>query len=202
MQINRQNGLNYSRSTAFTSVMPVRVRIDNLDCANTDDIKKVIVKFNKILRGPAKGNEKNVNIVQRFAQVVKDYCFQSGYMGFNKKAVVTRNYVDGKSAFIFTGFHANKIQELGEKVGPAKSSAYERLGTTKSFETQSLTRNYFDKIREFIANPSTRIYGRFSNDTPAQEVGLVISAKSNGKYGKPSFKLDIEGIGFEPIKKT
>lgn len=205
MQINSQmtipQRLNAHKSPNFTSVLRTRVFMDGIECAQEDMIKSVITSFNKVLRGPAKDNPSALNIIQKFARVVKDYEYKSGFWGFGKTQVVTRNYIDNNSAYIFSGIHANMINDLGKKIGPAKAQANSRIGSTHSFEVQSLTRNYFDKMHEFINNSKTRVFGKFDQSTQLEEVGLIISAKSNGKPSQKGFKFHVDNIYFEPIKK-
>ena len=104
---------------------------------------------------------------------------------------------------MFTGIHAEVLNDLGKKVGPAKHAGLVQHGTVKTFYAKSLATDYFEKMKTFIENPKIRIKESVNQNTrmyEGEDVELNIHAKSSGKMGKPGFKLDINDITWEPKK--
>jgi hypothetical protein len=176
--------------------VPLKVFINGLPATDPDNIKKAIVATSKILTTPPSGNEKSLSIIKKFIKHDKDF---SCPMGGFKTGELIRNFVDKGLAFLFTGQQATVLNDLGKKIGPAKSQGLAQFNTTKTFEANALATNYFQKIETFLAAPRLRIKESVNAQTRMYEgepLELNIHATSKGQMGKAGFKLDIDDISF------
>jgi len=195
MQINKANNVN------FTSAVPLKVFINGLPSTDVANIRKAVVATSKILTSPANADQKSLSIIRKFIKSDRDFSYTDGGV---KSGVLIRNIISQGQAYLFTGEHAKILNELGKKIGPAKSQGLAQFNTTKTFESSTLTKNYFDKIREFLSYPLIRVKESINPKTRMYEGDLLelnILAKTEGKAGKNGFKLVIDDISFQPIKK-
>ncbi|HNW25787.1 MAG TPA: hypothetical protein PKI94_03255 [Candidatus Gastranaerophilaceae bacterium] len=187
----------------FTSVIPVKVYIDGLPSVDRKNIQKAIKALSNILVHGSKGKEQSKNIIKIFINAVKDFKFLPGV---EEPGRCLRNYIFKKEvdAYLFTGSEAWNIDALARKIGPAKSKGLDAYGTSKTFEASARGNSYFDKILEYIKNPKLRLKEvKETGNGPmiGDPMRLNVFMTSSGEYGKSNFKLNLENIGFENIKK-
>ncbi len=180
--------INVNNRQNFTAVIPIKVKIDGKVAANEENIKRGIRLASKVFNGPIQGlSIEEKNIARTLSQIDKSYKFTNAWA---EKVYLVRNLVDKTTAYLFTGIHAEKLGQLGKKIGPAKSNAIARFGNSKSFESSKLANNYFDEARKMIDNPNARL--KYDN----KDVGMIIDTKSNGKYGKSTFKMFLDKVSY------
>lgn len=195
-----------SNNVNFTSVLQTRVFIDGQQALRPKNIKMGIRGLESILTNPS-FDEKSLRIKKKFAEHVKDLNYFGGKVDIGE---VIRNFVDPKGvlAYLFTGIHTTKLNEVGKKIGPEKRFSLESKGTTKSYEVGGKVRAYYELINKFISYKNARVK-EFINPRDGtyagEELMLNIYAKSSGKVGKKDFKLTFEDIYFSKdteVKQT
>ncbi len=200
MQINcKQNSPN------FTSVIKTQVFINGSRALSEKNIRRGIRATQTILTNPAEGNAKLIAAKQEFCKYVKDL----NYFGEKSKYIgnVIRNVIDDKLGigYIFTGAQAEKLDELGRKIGPEKHKALDVMGTTESFESGIFIKKYFEQINDFINRGVLRVKEHLNpqnNSYSGDEMILKIYTKSSGMYGQKGFKIEFDGIKFEKENVT
>lgn len=187
-------------SPSFSSIMPVKVFIDDLPSTNRSNAKRAIRGLSKILFNSAK-NENDKAIKESFSKYDRDFRHIDDE---GDKSKWLRNLPQkGGISYLFTGPQAEELDALGRKIGPEKNIGLQKLGTARTFEARAKAHDYFNQIKKFIEshngawiresiNPQTGIY-------EGKELGLCIFAKSEGVYGKRGFKLNIDKITFRKI---
>lgn len=191
---------NNNNKVSFTSVIPFKVFIDGKPSVDSKNIGKAVRGLATILTHSA-ADEKLKIIKRIFMTMDVDFRAPDGVL---PNGEVIRNHVFDGVSYLFTGFHSRKLDELGRKIGPEKRKGLENLGTTDTHETNVAVKDYFKKIVEFITSPEGRLRAFVNPTTRAyegDELGLHIMTKSNGRYGKRDFKLEIENIAFRKIVK-
>lgn len=187
-------------SPNFTSVIKTQVFINGARSLSEKNIRKGIRITQAVLTKPAEGDAKLIAVKKEFSKYVKDlnyYGEKSNYIGN-----IIRNAIDEKFGigYIFTGAQAEKLDELGRKIGPQKHKALDIIGTTESFESGVYAKKYFEQINDFINRNLLRVKERLnpkSNSYEGDEVVLKIYAKSSGVSGQKDFKIELDGIKFE-----
>ena len=74
-----------------------------------------------------------------------------------------------------------------------------------SFELFTAKKNYSDWINKIISNRVLRMregYDSATRKNTGNETVLDIFLKSNQKYGKKTFKMEVETIDFKPYGKN
>jgi hypothetical protein len=200
----QQNKTKIQAELSFTSVLPARVFIDGNPSTDAENIKRAVRALSEILFKPS-NDSKTAEIKHVFSEYDRD--FHSVESAEDKSNVLrTRVLRSDGISYLFTGPQAQKLDELGREIGPAKAKGLRIFGTTKTFEAMSKVRDYFGKIRQFIdSNMVSHVHERINPQTRAYEgekLGLHIHAKSEGTPGKKGFKLTIDNIFFRKIKEN
>lgn len=196
-------------NTTFTSVIPVRVRIDGKESYSEHFIKPACRKLSAILFGPTKPtDEKSLNIIKTFAEHDPDYCYNRGLSGhpniLGKKAKPSDffRYIYQKFEHYFlTGLQAENLKKFGKQVGNEKYNG-KILDVDNSLDVKVAQGNYWGAIKNYIKNKSLRLTEFIDEKTGKRSgnpISLVIDMKSNGKYGLSTFKMDVDKISFENI---
>lgn len=192
--------------TSFTSVVPVRVMIDNKEVYSDKLVRPAVLQFASILAGPVKNNERLINIIKKFGLADIDYSVTKGINGypklFGEKKVQPSNYFryifKKHSHYLFTGPQAQKVKELGKEVGIERKSAKLR-GDSESLDLHVAQSNYYGAINEFLRKRVFRLTESFnpeSHEKVGEPVSLVLQMSSNKKYGEKGFKMELEDISF------
>ncbi len=196
-----------TNSPAFTSVIPVRVKVDGKESYSEYFIRPACRKLSAILFGPAKQtDEKNMAIIKAFAKHDPDYKFNRGLSGHpknktGKKAVPSdyfRYICQNFEHYFMTGLQAETLKKYGKQVGNEKYAG-KILEVDNSFDVQVAQGNYWSAIKHYIKNKSLRLTEFFdekSGKKSGKPLALLIDMTSNGKYGASDFKMDIEKISF------
>ena len=189
---------NYSPN--FTSVMPVRVKIDGKESYSEYFIRPACKKLSAILLGPtAKNDEKKLNIIKTFAQHDPDYNFNLGLSGHpntksGKKAKPSdyfKYFTQKFEHFFMTGKQAENLKKYGKQVGNEKYTG-KILDVDNSFDVEVARDNYWGSLRNYIDKKIYRL-----KDESKNPVSLVIDMTSNKKYGQSGFKMDVDKVSFE-----
>lgn len=201
MRISNQNyNYNNQNNVNFTSVVPLKVFIDGAPSADPKHIKRVVVALQKLLTSKAT-DTRAIAIKKTFRDIDRDFRFP---IGDYVSGTLIRNSVHRGTSYLFTGPHAEELDKLGRKIGPAKAEGVKCCGTTKTFEVKKLINEYFKKMSEFVSNSRLRIRESINPNNRmyvGDEVKLSIYAKSNGKFGTDGLRVNIEGISFEPMNQ-
>lgn len=199
---------NINNRTSFTSVVPVRVRIDNLETFEKTRITAACKKLGEILIGPTKESDtRKINILKQFAKHDPEYNFLSGLNGFpkqrKKKKVVQSDYFrhiySQYGHFFISGCHAEIINKKGIDIGLAEQNC-KIHELTDSIDLKIAKATYWNTIKKFITDRKLRItedYNTATGEKTGNPVTLIINLKSNGKYGKTTFKMDVDSIEFQ-----
>lgn len=199
-----------NNNPSFTSVMPVKVRVDGKESYSEYFIRPACRKLSAILLGPVnKNNEKELNIVKTFAEHDPDYNFNYGLLGhpknkFDKKPKPSdyfRYICREFEHYFMTGLQAVNLKKFGKQVGNEKYNG-KILEVDNNLDVKVAQGNYWRTIKNYIKNKKLRLTEFFDNKTgnkSGSELALVIDMKSNGKYGLSTFKMDIDRISFESI---
>ena len=191
----------------FTSVIPVRVRIDGKESYSEHFIRPACRKLSAILLGPTKDNEtKKIEIIKEFAKHDFDYKYNFGLKGHPKNNVnkkpkpsdIFRYICHNFEHYLFTGRQAEKLKEFGKQVGNEKYTG-KLLEVDNSFDIKVAQGNYWGSMKSYIKNKALRLKEKFNPETGEKYgnyVSLVIDMVSNGKYGQSNFKMDIDKISF------
>lgn len=197
-------------NTSFTSVIPVKVKVDGKECYSEYFIRPACKKLSAILLGPTKpADEKSLGIIRTFAEHDTDYKFNFGLKGHPSKKTNQKPkpsdyfryiYRDFEHYFL-TGLQAEYLKKLGKSVGNEKYAG-KILEVDNSLDIQVAQSNYWRTIKNYLKNKALRIR-EFMNEKTGEksgkELALVIDMKSNGKYGLSTFKMDVDKISFESI---
>ncbi len=200
----------------FTGVVPVRVYIDGREAIDSHNVQKGCRKLIELLAGPLKNNNHAQTIGRRFAQTDKDYNYAKAMNGYkcrvyeNGRPVkkTASNYFrfinkQGRN-FLITGPQAEILAQTGKALGLAKSAA-NMTDSKDSFELFAAKKNYGDQINKIVSNRVLRMregYDPATRKNIGNETVLDIFLKSNQKYGKKTFKMDVETIDFKPYGKN
>ena len=196
-------------SPTFTSVIPVRVKIDGKECYSEYFIRPACRKLSAILFGPTKSNDnKSMEIIRTFAEHDPDYKFNRGFSGHPKNKLGRKakpsdyfRYIYQKFEHYFmTGAQAENLKKFGKQVGNEKYAGKIKE-VDNSLDVQVAQKNYWGAIKNYIKNKSLRLTEFFDEKTGKKSgnpVSLVIDMKSNGKYGLSTFEMDIDKISFVP----
>lgn len=203
-------------SINFTGVIPVKVYIDGKEAIDSTNVQKGCRKLIETLAGPVKKDSNTQNITKKFAQMDKDYDYSRALNGYKCKVSEKGRLVKktasnffrfinhrGKN-FIITGPQAERLAQAGKELGHAKADA--NLTDAKdSFELYQAKRIYGDLINKITTNRALRIregYDTTTRKNTGRETLLNIFLKSNQKYGKKNFKMEIDNIEFRPYGKN
>lgn len=200
---NQSQSLNIS----FTSVVPFRVFIDGMETFNKQNLKYAAHKLTATLAGPAKNDNKKLQIIRNFAKHDPDYNIEFGIHGYpkrkNKKNIQPSDYFrcifDKEGSFLFTGPQAEKLQELGKSIGSEKVCCKSRK-ISNSFDLQAAKHYYGFVIGNFMRSAKLRIKETFDPLTrikAGKPVEMHINMSSNKKYGMKSFKMQLDSIDFK-----
>lgn len=200
----------------FTGVVPVRVFIDGHEALDSTNVQKGCRKLIETLAGPLKDDIHAQHIAKKFANMDKDYNYSRAVNGYKSKVfekgrLVKRTASDffrfissrGKN-FIITGPQAEKLAQAGKALGHAKADA-NHTDAKESFELYQTKRIYGDLINKMTTNRALRIregYETTTRKNTGRETLLNIFLKSNQKYGKKNFKMEIDNIEFRPYGKN
>ena len=203
-------------SVSFTGVVPVRVYIDGREAIDSQNVQKGCRKLIELLAGPLKNNNHAQKIGRRFAQTDKDYNYARAMTGYqcrvyeNGRPVkkTASNYFrfinkQGRN-FLITGPQAEILAQTGKALGLAKAAA-NMTASKDSFELFTEKNNYSDWINKIISNRVLRMregYDSATRKNTGNETVLDIFLKSNQKYGKKTFKMEVETIDFKPYGKN
>ena len=200
---------NTGNQTTFTSVVPVRVRIDGLETFDEKVIRSACRQLSNILAGPTKETEaKKIATIRAFGSVDPDYNILYGISGYPKKwdekNIQPSNYFryicdERKRNFFVSGKQAEKLQELGHSIGTERKVCKGR-NIPNSFDLQVAYGNYWGAIKNFLRNKSLRLtesFNSMNNEKSGNPVTLIIDMVSNKKYGLSTFKMKFDNITFE-----
>lgn len=201
---------------SFTGVIPTRVFIDGKEAIESSNIQKGCRKLIEVLAGPIKNDLKAQSIAKKFAAVDKDYSYFRAINGYKQKVcqygkVIKKTASDffrfinsDNKNFIITGPQAEKLAQSGKELGKAKASA-NQTDVKDSFELFQAKRIYSELINRLTTNRAIRVREGYDSSTGknlGKETVLNIFLKSNKKYGKKDFKLELENIEFKPYNKN
>ncbi len=203
-------------SLSFTGVVPLRVYIDGREAIDSENIQKGCRKLIEVLAGPVKNDELKTKIATKFAHFDKDYDYARAKNGYKCKAYekgilikkTASNFFrfitnQGKN-FLITGPQAEQLAHAGKNLGVAKADA--NLTAAKdSFEVYEAKQIYRHLISKITSNRAIRIRQGYDPKTKIKtgsETILNIYLKSNQKYGKKNFKMDVDNIEFIPYSKN
>jgi len=204
------NNKEYHQS--FTSVVPVRVRIDGLETFDEKVMRSACRQLSNILAGPTKETEaKKIATIRTFSNFDPDYNLLYGISGypkkFNEKNIQPSNYFryiyddEKKRHFFMTGPQAERLEELGHNIGTERKTCRERnIPNTRSFDLRVAYGNYWSAIKHFLKMKNLRLtesYNSITNEKAGKPVTLVIDMTSNKKYGLSTFKMKLDNITFE-----
>ena len=199
-----------NNKTSFTSVVPIRVFLDNTEVFSPKYIRSATQQLTGVLAGPAKNNEKSLSIIRKFAQHDPDYDFGLGLNGYpklkqSKKALPSdyfRCIIDQAGTFLFTGLQAKKLREIGESLGKAQQ-ACKAQNVQSSYAVQNAKRNYGFSIMNYLRSFKLRVTEGFNRETKQKTgspVVLNLHLSSNKKYGQSNFKMTLDDISFSNIE--
>lgn len=201
---------------SFTGVVPLRVYIDGREAIDSENVQKGCRKLIETLAGPVKDDEQKTRIARKFALFDKDYDFFRAKNGYKCKVYEKGRLVkktashffrfitnQGKN-FLITGASAEHLADAGKNLGLAKADA-NLTAAKNSFEVYEAKQIYKHLISKITSNRSLRIREGFDPKTKIKkgnETILNIYLKSNQKYGKKNFKMDVDNIEFIPYSKN
>ena len=202
-----------NNNTTFTSVVPVRVRIDGMEVVDEERyILSACRQLSRILAGPTKEKEiTKLAVIRKFAGIDPDYNLLYGISGYpkswNQTNIQPSDYFrhicdDKKRHFFLTGAQAEKLRELGEQIGSARKDCKTR-NISNSFDLMTAYGKYWGAIKYFIKHKEFRLTENFdyaSNKKFGNPVTLVIDMISNHKYGLTTFKMKLDSVSFEKAK--
>lgn len=212
MQVSSTN------SPSFTSVIPTRVIIDGKEAVTKEFMQAGCKKLIEILAGPIKNNEKAQNIARQVAVIDRDYDYSRAVNGYTchvyeygkhvkKTASNFFRYmnINGRD-FLITGPQAERLSKTGQQLGRAKAMAKAK-GLKENVETIEIyqaKRTYSELINKLANNKALRVregYDSSSKINKGNETVLNIYLSSNRKYGKSTFKMDVDKVEFKPYTK-
>lgn len=199
-----------NNNPSFTSVIPIRVFLDDMEVFSPVFTRPATRQLTSVLAGPAKGDEKKLAIIRKFAQHDPDYDYTQGYYGFkggcNKKKSQPSDFfrciVDTTGTFLFTGLQAKKLIEIGKNLGKAQQTCKNKGGQA-SYELQQIKSNYGFNIMNFLRSSKLRITEAFDRETKqrtGEKVSLNLHLTSNKKYGEKAFKMSLNDISFSKVE--
>lgn len=196
---------NNSHKPTFTSVLPVKVRIDGREVYSEKNVRPAVLQLTAILAGPIKNNEKFLAIAKKFGLVDPDFHLTQAISGYpvlyGEKKVQPSNYfrfISKKHNYLFTGEQAKNLRELGKTVGLERHAAKLR-GDKDSLDLQIAQGKYYSAINQYIRSQILRVSESYNFNTREKEgapVDLVIDMISNKKYGEKGFKMELNDISF------
>lgn len=198
-----------NNNPSFTSVIPIRVFIDNMESFSPKLTRAATRQLTTTLAGPVKGDSKKYDIIRKFAQRDPDYDFLQGVKGYprawNQKHVQPSDYfrciIDESGSYLFTGLQAKKLKELGELLGKAQQVCKAKNIST-SFDVHNAKRSYGFNIMNFLRSTKLRITESFDKETKqkiGEQVSLNLHLSSNQKYGQKNFKITLNDISFSKV---
>lgn len=202
-------------SPSFTSVIPTKVVIDGREVVNPENVQKGCRKLIETLAGPIKNNQKAQSIAKKLAKIDKDYNYSTAMNGYACKVFENRKLVKktashffryintGGRNFLVTGPQAEMLAKSGKELGLAKSAA-KAADKTDTYEQYMAKRTYAELINKITNNKMFRVregYDAATRKNTDRETFLTIFLKSNQKYGKKDFKLEVDTIEFNAFGK-
>ena len=158
-----------SSQPSFTSVVPVKVFYNGEEQMHPDMIRVGFRKLAETLAGPVKGKTVSTEVAKKFSEYDPDYSIIWGLEGYPplypenklKPSDYFRMIDDilktGKM-YLVTGVHANRLKELGRKIGAIKAGKFN--GSLK--EAQKEYKNY---LNETLYDRSLRLRETFDLET-------------------------------------
>lgn len=198
--INRNDNVKNNSQQSFGSIIPLKVYIDGAPSVSKDNVRRAVRGLSEILF-KSSGDDYMKKIIQSgFEKYDRDFKRPDGR---GAKSQVLRNKVLNGLSYLFTGGHAQQLDDIGRTIGPAKGRGLDQFGTTKTFEAKARIKEYFDKIEKFItSNSPSKLRERINTETGAyegKEMGLCIYTSSHGIPNKKGFGLTVNGIAFRKI---
>lgn len=146
--VNQNNSMN-KRNVNFTSVVPMRVFIDDLPAFESQHIEKVVRKILSMLKNPqAYGSNKN-QLSRAFKEKVWDYKIPLKKTKENENLI--RTYLGDKGiVYLFTGTDAESVFIKGKAIGQAKATA--KRATESPIEFKSINTFGIKKAKEYYHN--------------------------------------------------
>ena len=201
------NNKEYHQS--FTSVVPVRVRIDGLETFDEKVMRSACRQLSNILAGPTKETEtKKIAIIRKFNSFDPDYNLLFGISGypkkFNENNIQPSNYFryvrdEQNRDFFISGPQAEKLEELGHNIGTERKACKQR-NIPNSFDLNVAYGSYWAAIKHFLRSKQLRLtesYNPMNNRRLGNPVTMFIDMASNKKYGLSTFKFKLSDISFE-----
>ena len=201
------NNKEYHQS--FTSVVPVRVRIDGLETFDEKVMRSACRQLSNILAGPTRESETTkIATIRKFSSFDPDYNLLFGISGypkkFNEKNIQPSNYFryvrdKNNRDFFISGPQAEKLEELGHNIGIERKACKQR-NISNSFDLKDAYGTYWAAIKFFLSRKQFRMtesYNPLDNRRTGSPVTMIIDMVSNKKYGLSTFKMKFSDISFE-----
>jgi hypothetical protein len=193
MYINSVNNINLtssknkiSKNPLFTSIVPVKVFVNGEKSQDIKIIRRVIRAFIKMLQDDKMNDDKTRAFRGFFSKNDPDF----------RMSIPIRNAITSDISYLFTGGHSIQLNNLGRKIGPAKSNSFKIFGTTQNAEAKSKVQAYFEKIKSFIKNNhSARIKSQ------GHEIGLHIYTTTTKIPKKRTSQLNIDRMTVNRVIK-
>ncbi len=179
-----------NNSPSFTSVIPLKVRIDGMQTFDEKLVKSACKQLGSVLTGIPNTNLER-NMKHLFAE--KDPSYYIGkFVGNEAKPSDFLGCVRGQNGdmYLFTGPHAEALKESGKAI-EKETSCCKKHKLENSFDLFVAKKQYAKLISKFIASTNSRI-----KDEAGKLLTLNIDMSSNKKYGMSTFKTKLNGISF------
>lgn len=157
---------------SFKAYIPVRYMAKNpnndkyVPVLKNENIRKCQSFVVRNLNGTAKNN-RDEGFVSFYKSYDRDY---------RKFPVVHSVYdINNPVVYMVTGEDTDTIRELAKPVGKAKAEALDKLGSSKSYESQYEAKNYIKNVKRFLKNHCARV--KDENGEP-----LTLTVYYNPKY--------------------
>lgn len=180
----------------FTSVTPAKIFKDGVLVTDEKTFRKTIRAFFKELtQYRYKVGDAKDSIISKFKEVDKQF-----NLNFDDNGKILREYVNKKdyvsngTFHFFTGGHAEKLDELGRKIGLVKAG-YSQASLS------DIKKDYFNKVKAFLTYEGARLGKSYDDAKSAyndEKVGMHILVKEV-PINKRNSKLVIDDIKFRNI---
>lgn len=198
-----KNNTHKASGQSFGSIMRVKVIHNGVVSTDKQIMKSAIIELSEKLFKPAQKGTLEDTMQSGFEKYDRDYVRPKG-MG--DKSQILRNIIKRNMLYLFTGGHAQQLDDMGRMIGPAKSAGLKESATTNTEEVNAARAEYFAKADALIKdNMPSRLRERINPKTFAsegQEIGLCIYTKDAIAPSKKQSIVDLQGIVFRKISES
>lgn len=145
------------------------------------------------------GSNQNDEFVREYKKVDKDYAREKKARGvYNGSAPIIKSIHDRLPfySYVITGKDADTIEAFGELYGYQKKEIFDRTGSNNNAETQEISREYRNKVKNYVNSTDKRVKDENRN-------GLVMQVYFTPKFNKKGeiAKFSYDKVAFYPQER-